>query len=188
MQSWDGDALRCIWAQVWDELVLGLMELGGDASQHSGEKGGKPQSWGKQFFFFLHPSPFEPIFHLLLSQKHIGFFKASLFFRRKGQEGVFENTPWAYSESELAETSPIIQSIIYFGNTGRRGKSIQTLVKQEGTKSLKYRNSNGLNALEEEQLGKIMILLGLVPSSVCISSAVSARVPVWACINGKSGK
>lgn len=57
MQSWDGDALRCIRTQVWDELVLGFMALGRDASQHSGEKvGGKPQFWGKQVFF---SSPFS---------------------------------------------------------------------------------------------------------------------------------
>lgn len=33
-----------------------------------------------------------------------------------------------------------------------------------------------------------MILLGLVPSPVYISCAVSARIPVWAWINGKSEK
>lgn len=61
-------------------------------------------------------------------------------------------------------------------------------MKQEGTESLKYGNSNGLNALEEEQLGKIMILLGFIRSPVCISCTISARVPVWACIDRKSGK
>lgn len=51
-----------------------------------------------------------------------------------------------------------------------------------------YGNSNGLHALEEKQLGKIIILLGLIPSPVCISCAVSGRAPVWAWIDGKSGK
>lgn len=52
----------------------------------------------------------------------------------------------------------------------------------------KYGNSNGLHALEEEQLGKIIILLGHVPSPVCISCTVSTRAPVWAWIDRKSGK
>lgn len=60
-------------------------------------------------------------------------------------------------------------------------------MKQEGSKSLKYGNSNSLHALEKKQLGKIMILLGLVPSPV-VFIAVSSRAPVWAWINGKSGK
>lgn len=115
MQSWDGGALRCIKAQVWDALVLGLMDQGGDASQHSGEKRGKS------------PHPFF-----------------------SGGRGVIFRYPCANGEPEPAQTSTVIQSIIYFGNTGRMGKSIQTSVKQKGTKPFKYGNSNGLCPLEGE--------------------------------------
>lgn len=91
MQSWDGDALRCIRAQVWDALVLGFMELqGGDASQHSAEKWAKP-------IFFLHLSPFKSIFNLLFFPKKHWVLQNISYFRRKGQEGMlFSDTPWAY--------------------------------------------------------------------------------------------
>lgn len=88
MQSWDGGALRGIKAQVWDALVLGLMEQGGDASQHSGEKRGKSPNFGENSWFFFIFSftllSLNPYFTSFSPKKTFGFFKASLFFRRKG--------------------------------------------------------------------------------------------------------
>lgn len=105
--------------QVWDALVLGFMELqGGDASQHSAEKGGKPQFWGKQFFFLYPSNPFSP---LPLPKSHWVLQSIFPFFQEGGAGG-------AGSTESLSQPnySPIIQSIIYFGNTGKMGKSIQT--------------------------------------------------------------
>lgn len=88
MQSWHGDALRCIQAQDWDALVLGFMELqDGDASQCSAEKGGKSPSFRENIFFFFHPSPFKPVFHPLLCPKKYWTLQSIPFFRRKGAGG-----------------------------------------------------------------------------------------------------
>lgn len=87
MQSWHGDALRCVRAQDWDALVLGFMELqDGDASQRSAEKGGESPSFGETNFFF-HPSPFKSIFHPLLSPQKCWILQSIPFFRRKGAGG-----------------------------------------------------------------------------------------------------
>lgn len=91
MQSWDGDAFRCIRTQVWEALELGF-RMG---MYHNAKlKRGKTPSFGETNFFFTL-LPLSPFITSSSHKQMLGSSKHPFFQEEGDRRGhYFQRPPW----------------------------------------------------------------------------------------------